>query len=260
MEHLCDLLFEVSNEDRLGILRRLEKEAKNVTGLSRELGLTTQESSRHLSRLGDVGLTSKDAEGHHHLTSYGRLILKQLQGLEFTALHRDYFKSHSLAGLPSEFASRIGELGGSNYVDEVMVTVHNVENILQEAEEYVLNINMPYIASAFPLIREAYKRGVVGRFLHTKDLKIPPSMRDERERFLNDESIEKIRRAGVQEERLTDEVDLILYMSEKEVAIIAFPMLNGRFDFLGFSSGDERTHRYCRDVFQHCWEKGRPLI
>jgi hypothetical protein len=38
LEHLCDLLFEVSNEDRLGILYRLEEEAMNVTGLARALG------------------------------------------------------------------------------------------------------------------------------------------------------------------------------------------------------------------------------
>ena len=50
MENLCDLLFEVSNKDRLRILLQLDEEAMNVTRLSRELGLTTQESSRHLAR------------------------------------------------------------------------------------------------------------------------------------------------------------------------------------------------------------------
>jgi len=45
MENLCDLLFEVSNEDRLTILRKLSEESMNVTGLAKELGLTTQESS-----------------------------------------------------------------------------------------------------------------------------------------------------------------------------------------------------------------------
>jgi hypothetical protein len=37
MENLCDLLFEVSNEDRLMILTRLGEGPMNVTGLSREL-------------------------------------------------------------------------------------------------------------------------------------------------------------------------------------------------------------------------------
>ena len=42
MERLCDLLFEVSNEDRLRILIRLGEGPMNVTGLSRELGITTR--------------------------------------------------------------------------------------------------------------------------------------------------------------------------------------------------------------------------
>jgi hypothetical protein len=41
LENLCDLLFEVSNEDRLRILLQLDEEALNVTRLSRGLGLTT---------------------------------------------------------------------------------------------------------------------------------------------------------------------------------------------------------------------------
>ena len=100
MENLCDLLFELSNEDRLRILHQLNKEAMNVTTLSKALGLTTQESSRHVSRLGEVGLTQKDVDGFHHISPYGKLILKQLPGLAFTSQHRDYFTTHSLEHLP----------------------------------------------------------------------------------------------------------------------------------------------------------------
>jgi len=57
MESLCDLLFEMSNEDRLGLLRRLEEGALNITGLSRTLGIANQEVSRHAARLAEVGFT-----------------------------------------------------------------------------------------------------------------------------------------------------------------------------------------------------------
>ncbi len=108
MERLCDLLFEVSNEDRLRILLRLGEGPMNVTGLSRELGVTTQEASRHLSRLGETGLTVKDPEGFHRITPYGELTL--VQDLDFTSRHRDYFRTHVLSGIPGEFVSRMGEL------------------------------------------------------------------------------------------------------------------------------------------------------
>ena len=59
MEALCDLLFELSNEDRLGILTRLHGEATNVTGLAKRLDLTLQECSRHVSRLIDTRIVSR---------------------------------------------------------------------------------------------------------------------------------------------------------------------------------------------------------
>jgi predicted transcriptional regulator len=257
--NIFDLMFEISNEDRFSILLRLEEGATNVTGLARELGLTTQETSRHLSRLGDVSLTRKDPEGMFTITSFGGLALRLLNGLKFVSKHEDYFATHHLGNLPEAFVSRMGELMDSTYLDDVMVMVHSTENILREAEDYVLNINMPYIASVFPHIRDAYERGVKGRFIHTEKLKLPPSMMDVREKAFDDEDAIKIRAAGIQEERLIDDVDLILYMNEREVGILAFPELTGRYDFAGFTSTDERTHRYCRELFEHHWQRAEPV-
>ncbi len=127
MESLCGLLFEVSNEDRLKILLQLEKGGINITNLSRELGISTQEASRHISRLSEVGLTTKDPDGVHRMTPFGELTMRQLQGFMFTSRHGGYFKDHSLESLPSEYVCRIGELAESSLVDDVMVVLHNVE-------------------------------------------------------------------------------------------------------------------------------------
>ncbi len=255
VERLCELLFEVSNEDRLRILIRLGEGPLNVTGLSRELGVTTQEASRHLSRLGETGLTAKDSEGLHRITPYGALTLVQVQDLDFTSRHREYFRTHVLSRIPGDFVSRMGELVDSRYLNDVMVTVHTIEKVLREAEEYLLNINTPYIASTFPLIGEAYERGVEGRFIHTKDFGPHPAMEEQYKRG-RDELMDKL--LDLLEERLVEEMDLVLYMSEKEVAILAFPLEDGSFDFHGFSSEDRRTHRWCRELFEHFWERAEP--
>ena len=41
LEDLCDLFFELSNEDRMRILRELQKGSVNITGLSRALDVST---------------------------------------------------------------------------------------------------------------------------------------------------------------------------------------------------------------------------
>ena len=137
-----------------------------------------------------------------------------------------------------------------------MVTVYNVDKVLREAEEYLLNINAPYIASTFPLIREAYERGVEGRFIHTRDFAPHPVMEEQYRRERGQMPLNRL--SGLLEERLVDSMDLVLYMSEKEVAILAFPVRDGSFDFHGFSSDDSRSHEWCKGLFQYHWERAEP--
>ncbi|UCD43898.1 MAG: helix-turn-helix domain-containing protein [Candidatus Bathyarchaeota archaeon] len=257
LERLCDLYFELSNEDRVRILQVLRENPLNITNLAKELNVTTQEVSRHVSRLTEVGLTERNSEGLFELTPYGGLTLRQIKGVEFTSRHRDYFRDHSLVNLPSEFVCQIGKLSDSTYVDDVMVTVHRVEEVLKNAEDYILNVNLPYIASAFPLIKDAFKRGVKARFIHTEDLDIPVSMRDDRQRFVDNQLLREVKASGQYTERLSDDIDLVLYMSEKEVAIVTFPMTDGKFDFYGFASTDLGTLEWCRDVFEYYWERAK---
>jgi len=46
-------------------------------------------------------------------------------------------------------------------------------------------------------------------------------------------------------------------MSEKEVAIVCFPLPDGRFDYLRFTSKNEAVHKWCKDAFQYYWDNGR---
>ena len=48
-------------------------------------------------------------------------------------------------------------------------------------------------------------------------------------------------------------------MSEKELALLSFPKRDNRFDFYGYSSTDEDTLRWCRELFGYYWEKEKPF-
>lgn len=136
-----------------------------------------------------------------------------------------------------------------------MVAIHNIEKVIKEADEYLLDLNVPSIASAFPHIRDALERGVRGSFLHGKSLELPEEMMDERDGSFDDEFILKITRSGLYEERILD-VPLLMYLSEKELALLSFPKRDGRFDFFGYSSSDEGILSWCHDLFLLYWEKG----
>ncbi len=250
MENLCDLFFEVSNEDRIRILRQLRGEASTVSRLSKDLGLTTQETSRHISRLFDVSLVEKDPDGLHRLTFYGELALEQLRGLLFTSRHREYFNSHSLAHLPGEFVGRLGELSGLSYTDDVMLTFHSVEKVIQGAEEYVWAMTDQYLISAIPLLAEAVERGVEFRLLQPLNPPLPPGFYEREDaRYLR-----QVRGTDSFRQKILERVETFITLSDKEEAVVAFPALDGRLDYRGFEAKDELSYKWCRDLFQHYWE------
>jgi predicted transcriptional regulator len=257
VEKLCDLLFEASNEDRLKIMVKLDTEPMNITRLSRELSLSTQETSRHISRLGEVGLTVKDPDGLHALTPYGMLALRQLTGLEFVSRHGNYFSTHALEGLPQEHVSRIGELVDCVMVDHVLASWGNVEDVISEAEECVWAVTDQYHSTTYRLMAEALDRGVTLRLIEPRDWAPLPQHEDDI-RPAEVEAFNRARAAGTLQERIVEGLDFFLYMSEKRVAAIAFPTLDGRLDYTGFSSADERAHGWCRDLFRHYWENAEP--
>jgi predicted transcriptional regulator len=257
MEDLYELFFEVSSEDRHRILLQLEKEAMNVTRLSKELGLGAQECSRHVTRLGKVGLTQKDVDGLLRLTSYGELVLRLLPGYEFVSRHRGYFSSHSLAGLPREFVGRIGELADSGYTSDVMVAISGIEAMMRGAEEYIWIIHDQYLMSAYPLASEAVGRGVRFRTIDPKVYRPPVELKGEVS--ANDRRIlTQAMTDGLLKTTTLERFDVFLWMSEREVAVIAFPTLDGMFDYLGFTSTNENAHKWCADLFEYYWARAEP--
>lgn len=251
-------MFELSSEDRLRILQQLRKQATNVTNLSKKLNLTTQESSRHVSRLSDVGLTQKDSSGAYNLTIYGKLILKQLEGLAFASKNRTYFASHSLTNIPSDFVRRIGDLTASTYVNDISAAFFKVERLMQEAQEYIWAITDHYMVSTLPLWKELCDREVKTRNIEAESWVVPLEIK-EKARSLPwyQKATSEARETGLLEERLLKRLDVYLYMSEKEVAVIGFPLSQGTFDYLGFTSRDKESRKWCGDLFEYYWKKAR---
>ncbi len=257
MGNLCDIFFELSNEDRMEILLRLVEEPSNLTNLSKRLDLSTQEASRHVSRLNDVKLTRKDPEGLIHVNPVGRLLLTQMRGMDLVSRHRDYFNLHRTEHLPVEFTSRMGELTNATYVDDVMVALHNMENVIEEADEYVCFMTDQYPANVYSLVAEAMERGVVLYAIEREGYSAPPQILEDVPEDVR-EAIVRLRSKGFAVDRLLPDVDIHIFMSEKEVASVTFPLLSGRFDYLGFTSKDLQVHSWCHDLFEHYWETARP--
>lgn len=261
LEELGSLLFELSSCDRLNILNDLIRGTGGVTELSKKLGLTPQETSRQVLRLKEAGLLRKDQNGFYRLTSYAELALKQLEGMAFLSSHKGYFESHSLTRIPEDLVLRLGDIAGATYLSSVGQAFFDVEKLVKEAESYVWSVNdqMPY--GIIYECGKALERGTRNKSIQTKNFiyahnLLPAYLQSYDKSVLP--IFQRSRSTGALESRLDDQVDVFLFMSEKQ-AIIAFPLNSGKFDYLVFSGSGKRFRSWCGDVFNYCWEKAQPL-
>jgi predicted transcriptional regulator len=257
LEDICRVLFELSSEQRFKILQKLGTEALNVTHLSKTLDISKQESSRHLSRLDKTGLTWKDVKGRHHLTPFGELILRQLDGLDFVLQHRGYFTSHSALHLPIEFILRVSDLDRATIVDNLPVAIYKIKKTIREAEEHIYLITDHYYLETLSLYKEAFDRGVRLEVIEPKDWLIPAELKEAYPKYY-EIVLNEVRASGLLEERVLEKLDIYLCMSEKEVAAVAFPCLDGSFNYFGFATTDKRAHKWCLDLFHHFWRDSLP--
>jgi predicted transcriptional regulator len=257
MVALGDLLFELSNDERLSILLKIRGEPMRLTHLSKELGLTVQAVSRHLSRLDEVGLTRKDANGKFSLTPYGELVIRQLQEWEFMSRHRTYFTTHSSANLPQVFVKQIGNLTSAQHLDSVMDFLRYIETTIQEAEEFVWFQVDQYPVNALAFIHKALDRGVRFRCIEPRELVSGPivsTFTPEEERGLK-----RARSTPLVENRTLESIDVFLFQSEKRCTL-AFPTPEGGFDYRGFTADDNPSLEWCGDLFRHYWEAAEPKV
>ena len=180
MEELCNLYFELSNEDRLNILYLLRNFQMNLTTLSNELDIRNQQCSRHLARLSKNQFIFKNQEGNYELTPFGNALLIQVESQKFLVANIDYFQTHTVNMLPLEFVMRLGELSKATYINDAIVTMHNLEQLVDESEEYVLSMVNQYPINIYSLNREAWEKGVWMHVIEEKEWAPPEQFIDVR--------------------------------------------------------------------------------
>ena len=247
-----DLLFEVSNESRYEILVLLQVKAMRITDISGELDLTSPETRRHVSRLGEVDLIQRDVEGFYHLTPYGEMALLLFQEFIFLSDNREYFKTHSTSNVPTGFVKKIGELNSSVSLGNAMDFLRYTENLFKESKEYVWMLVDQFPLNSLSTIVETIDRGVEIRIIEPTERALDPdlnAMTSEETQALN-----RTRRTPLVNLRAVDAVNVYLFLSDTR-CLVAFPTSDGQFDYKGFTATDESSLQWCRELYQYYWDE-----
>ena len=243
-EGIEGLLYELSSESRLGILRELNEQNLTMTGVASKLDLTTTEASRQLMRLSDALLAQKQPDGTFSVTYYGRLVLYFCFHLEFVSKHKEYFFTHDVWGLPTQFLSRLSELSGSTLGMDVMENINTVDRMARGAEEFIWRGGIEQPINIDSILAELVPRGVVCKSIFL-------------ERFLPKESPPPEVARG-SEIRIVDSLPVNILMTEKWAGL-SFCLVGGRADYAGFRGEDPVFLNFVKDLFLYYWEKGKRI-
>ncbi len=239
-------MFEVASEDRLRILTFLEQKALRLTEIARKLPATDPEASRHLSRLSRAGLVTKTVNGAYALTPLGRLACAILPSFAILGSRREYFLSHDLSSIPSEFLHRIGELAEHRYLDHLDGILGLAQELTSEATEYV------WIMTDRPV-----------RLEHRHPRPESLSVRCIVPRSFDVATFSLLRQnwpgANIELAYL-ETIPAALLTNERRAGIL-FPGLDRQIDWnRGLSGGSAAFHGWCRDLFEHLNARARKAL
>ncbi|KAF5045443.1 hypothetical protein DSECCO2_481130 [anaerobic digester metagenome] len=244
-ERMQKLLFEMSNEDRMRILRRLEENSLNLSQLADSQDLHVSDAFRHLHRLSDAGLVQKDGEGQYHLTHYGQLILGQLKGIEALTKNEEYFSKCSTSMLPYEFISRIGELVEGTALATIPDELNAIEGAIKMADQYIWAMSSHNLNITNPQIIAKAKAGVNIRFIAPEGIYLPDSVAPIPTTL-----------PGINKRELK-KVEIMILVTD-HVAGFGLPTPDGKLLTHSLVGTERRFMKWCEDLFKYYWERARP--
>jgi len=241
---LAELLFNLANSDRLKLLSEVASGGQRMSTLTKAIGASFPECSRHLARLSGAGLVRKGPGGNYELTEAGKLVMKLLPGIEFVLEHQGFFTSHDLSFLPDGFTERIGALATGEYVGHISLVLDHIKTVVSEARDHVWLIS----DRLFP------QWPGIGSWWSSDEILVRVVSAQTVDPRVVSEYRSKLARCEI---GTLKDVSVAMAINES-VAGVVFPTLEGVIDFgAGFAGKDPVFRAWCNDLFEYYWSKAK---
>ncbi len=249
MSNTSQIFVELAGELRRQMMIKLNQESLRLSDLAKELDATMQEAHRNINRLIDIGLVEKDSDGLLSLTTYGKIILKQIPTFAFLTEHKEYFEEHMLGDLPMKFIQRIGALYTGEIINGVVRVLETWKSIYNDANEYIYEIMAQVPLDLIEPLVEKINNGIKFSYIFAQDVVVPKG----RSELLQKLGWRDLMSKGLIERKMADKVQVMTVLNEKQASVL-FPNLKGEADLnTMFYSDDPSFHEWCLDYFRYKW-------
>ncbi len=237
-----ELFVEMASENRLAILKSLEKESLKFTRIKKIIDATSPELSRQLDRLSGKDLILKDGEGYYSLTYLGKLVVLSLPNLESIAKRSDFFRYHDTSPIPHHLLRELDSLTRTECIEGVFVLVNKMTSLFEQIHEYGWYLSDDFPRFYIPQVEKKLEEGVIFRAIY------PRNLIENLKEDLPEVLFEHI------EIRTLDEVRIVINVTDS-FGMLALPGPDGKIDrdhvLIGY---DEQFIKWCKAVFNYYFE------
>jgi predicted transcriptional regulator len=128
--------------------------------------------------------------------------------------------------------------------------------MIERAEKFVWILSNQVLASSVPYLVNALERGAEFRLLMPTDYMPSNDVRE----LVTHPLFNKAFRSKKLENRFLDRIDVFLCLSEREVAALSFPNLEGKFDYIGFWAEGVLAVEWAKTLYNYYWNKATSQI
>ncbi len=256
MKELGKLFVELSNPNRLNILEALSQKDAKLSQLSNELDIPTPEVSRNLNRLSDSGLVKKASDGRYKISSVGDLIVEIFPYFNFIFKNRETMNNHSISPIPKDLIFRGHPLA------ECEIKSGSIEGFNLSTERFRKTKKFCWIMSKetmesfiSPLGRVLQREAEMKVILPEKEIEKTFEIMKDR----GDGETKLKEWADSVESRALEKIEQTILVDENS-AEFNLPDVEGEIDYsLTFYSEKESFRQWVCDIFEHFWNKARPV-
>jgi len=137
MDEYLTINSELSNPTRIQILSRIGENPQTLSEIATHFSISKPEISRHLSRLTNVGIVTKELSTRKYKPSaLGDIYLQLYSPIEFVLKHSTYFTDHYI-DLPLHLSRNIDALMNAELVIELGNVLAKIQEMLNETIDEV---------------------------------------------------------------------------------------------------------------------------
>jgi predicted transcriptional regulator len=242
MDEYLTINSELSNPARIQILSRIGENPQTLSEIATHFSISKPEISRHLSRLTNVGIVTKELSTRKYKPSaLGETYLQLYSPIEFVLKHSTYFTDHYI-DLPLHLSRNIDALINAELVIELGNVLAKIQEMLNETRNEVklmLDQRLPVVG-----LKEKVKFG---------DYIVPTTMSGPQ--FESGRAYLKKMYDSV-EVRQLNSVTHVIMCTDKKRGFISFPTLQRKADW---SSIWVVTDKLGLDYLQEIWNHFQSL-